>query len=131
MSNVIRVEEMQDEPGMYQKALAQQYDEWRRSTEGYDRGTNGFAIASLVLGLLWFGGVGSLLAIVFAVHGHRQITWSGDRQAGWAMASWGLALGILGVIGAVILWAVIISAAVHTGSQVDQLQQQCVPGVTC
>src|SRR5665647_184880 len=36
-------------------------------------GTNGMAIASLVLGIVWLWGLGSLLALIFGVIGKNQI----------------------------------------------------------
>jgi uncharacterized protein DUF4190/zinc ribbon protein len=35
--------------------------------------TNGMSVASLVLGLVWLGGLGSILAVVFGGVAHRQI----------------------------------------------------------
>lgn len=73
--------------------------------------TNGMSVASLVLGLVWLGGIGSILAIVFGNVGHKQIRDSGGRQTGNGMASWGIALGILGLVGTVIFTVLLISAA--------------------
>jgi hypothetical protein len=43
--------------------------------------TNGFAIASFVLSILWFFGLGSLLAIIFAICARRSINRSqGPKQ---------------------------------------------------
>lgn len=60
------------------------------------RGTNGMAIASLVLSLVG----GSLLAVVFGHVARAQIARTGE--AGDGMASWGLALGYLQIASALI-----------------------------
>lgn len=74
--------------------------------------TNGFAVASLVLGLLWISGVGSILALVFGYMAKGQIDESDGWQRGRGMAVWGIALGWIGLIlliGAVVLVAVSVS----------------------
>lgn len=98
---------------------------WRRprGMNSYE-GTNGFAVAALVLGLLWFGGTGSVLALVFGIHAHNEIASTSNRQAGWSMASWGIALGVLGIIGAIILWASVGVAIAHAHDQLNQFNQQ-------
>lgn len=66
--------------------------------------TNGWAIASLVLGILG----GSLLAIVFGLVGRSQIKRSGGRQSGIGLATAGIVLGCvwLGLIATVVVLAV-------------------------
>ncbi|MGO8870585.1 MAG: DUF4190 domain-containing protein [Acidimicrobiales bacterium] len=59
--------------------------------------TNGLATASLVLGILWIGGLGSILALVFGTVGKEQIEVSGGRQRGRGMAVAGIVLGWIGV----------------------------------
>ena len=73
---------------------------------------NGFAVASLVLGLLWLSGVGSILAVVFGRVADRQIRESSGRQSGWEMASWGIVLGIVGM-GADLIFIVSVVHAAH------------------
>jgi hypothetical protein len=70
------------------------------------RTTNGFAIASLVLGILgWVPcGIGSVLAIVFGFIARSQIRASGGRQGGDGLAIAGLILGFLGVAGTILLF---------------------------
>jgi Domain of unknown function (DUF4190)/Uncharacterised protein family UPF0547 len=75
--------------------------------------TNGFAIASLVLGIVWIYGVGSILALVFGYMGRNQIDQSGGREAGRGMAVAGIVLGWIGVG---ILLLVIIFAIVASSS---------------
>jgi GYF domain 2/Domain of unknown function (DUF4190) len=59
--------------------------------------TSGLAIASLVLGLLWLCGLGSLLAVIFASVALSQIARSRGRVEGKGLAIAGLILGILGL----------------------------------
>ncbi|HWE70540.1 MAG TPA: DUF4190 domain-containing protein [Acidimicrobiales bacterium] len=57
--------------------------------------TNGLAIASLVLGILWLGGLGSVLAVIFGFVARKQIRTR--RQRGNGMAIAGIVLGWVGV----------------------------------
>ncbi|WP_200959074.1 DUF4190 domain-containing protein [Nocardioides sp. Soil796] len=61
------------------------------------RSTNGLAIASLVLGILWIYWLGSVLALVFGYIARSQIKESGGRQDGEGMALAGIILGWIGV----------------------------------
>lgn len=59
--------------------------------------TNGFAVASLVLGIVWAMGIGSILALVFGYIGKSQIDGSGGTQTGRGLAIAGIVLGWVGV----------------------------------
>jgi hypothetical protein len=59
------------------------------------RSTNGLAIVSLVLGILWLYWIGSVLALVFGYMARKQIRERGDDGAGLATA--GIVLGWIGV----------------------------------
>lgn len=74
--------------------------------------TNGMAIASFVLGLLWVGGVGAILAIVFGEIARHQIKNSGHAQSGAGLAMAGRILGALGVV--LPLTILIINASSHS-----------------
>lgn len=79
---------------------------------GPPRPTNGMAIASLVLGILWIYWVGSILALVFGYLARRQIAERGESGGGLALA--GIVLGWIGVgflvfVGAAILIGVLRS----------------------
>lgn len=70
-----------------------------------NRGTNGLAIASMVLGILWLWWVGSILALIFGYIARSQIRQSQQGGGGMAIAGivlgWiGVALLIVGIIGA-------------------------------
>jgi hypothetical protein len=78
--------------------------------------TNGMAIASLVLGILWLGGLGAIAALIFGTKARNQIEWANGLQGGRGMAVAGIVLGWVGIAGAVLYWAAIIIAAAHSGS---------------
>ncbi|TFV54438.1 DUF4190 domain-containing protein [Geodermatophilus sp. DF01-2] len=57
--------------------------------------TNGLAIASMVLGILWLYWIGSILALVFGYVAKKQIRERGETGGGMATA--GIVLGWVGV----------------------------------
>jgi hypothetical protein len=65
------------------------------------------AIASLVLGILWICGLGSLLAIVFGAIA-LGATRSG-RKSGKGFAIAGLVLGIIGVLATAAVWILVVT----------------------
>jgi Domain of unknown function (DUF4190)/Protein of unknown function (DUF2510) len=71
--------------------------------------TNGFAVASLVLGILWVWWIGSILALIFGYVGKNQIDQSRGRQGGRGMAVAGIVLGWIGV-GTLILLIILTAA---------------------
>jgi hypothetical protein len=71
-------------------------------------GTNAYAVAALAVGLAWFAGVGSVLAIVMGWLAHREIEAAEHRQRGWALATAGQVLGWVGLVGAVWLVAYLL-----------------------
>lgn len=75
--------------------------------------SNGLAIASLVLGIVWLYGVGSILALVFGYQAKKQIDMSGGRETGRGMAIAGI---VLGWVGLGLLALVIIGLAVSGSS---------------
>jgi hypothetical protein len=78
------------------------------------QGTNGLAIASLVLGILWGYGLFSVLAIIFGAVGLKQT--AERNQGGRGMATAGLVLGIVGAALALILIIAAASATTTTYS---------------
>ena len=59
--------------------------------------TNPMAIASLVLSLLWLGGLGSVGAVVLGHISKREIANSQGRQSGANLATAGLVIGYIGL----------------------------------
>jgi uncharacterized membrane protein len=78
------------------------------------RETNGSAIVSVVLGVLWFAGIGSLLALVFGYKARREIKNSAGSQKGSGLATAGIILGWIGI--AILLVAVAGGVALVVGS---------------
>jgi hypothetical protein len=72
--------------------------------------TNGFAVASLVLGIVWLYWVGSILALVFGYVARGQIAASRGTQGGGGMAMAGIVLGWIGV-GILVITVVFFLAA--------------------
>jgi hypothetical protein len=72
--------------------------------------TNGFAIASLFLGILWLLGVGSVVAIALGYLGLKQIEASAGHQSGRAIAVAGIVIGVIGLASMGILVAFLISS---------------------
>ena len=58
---------------------------------------SGFAIASLVLGILWLYWIGSILALVFGYLARGEIRRDPQRVGGRGMATAGIVLGWVGV----------------------------------
>ena len=58
--------------------------------------TNGLAVASLVLGILWIWWIGSALALIFGYVAKSQIDSSHGRQSGRGLAIAGIVLGWVG-----------------------------------
>ncbi len=77
-------------------------------------GTNGMSIAALVLGILWIYGIGSILSLIFGYISLGQIK-RDPRQKGKGMAIAGVVLGWVGIVGAIIVIALIVYAAQNSG----------------
>ncbi|MCJ7439877.1 MAG: DUF4190 domain-containing protein [Acidimicrobiia bacterium] len=72
------------------------------------------AIASLVLGIVFICGIGSILALIFGYMSRRQIDEAGGTQSGRGMAIAGIVLGWIGVGLAILyllIWIVAIAAS--------------------
>ncbi len=74
------------------------------------RTTNGLAIASLVLGIIWVYWLGSVLALVFGYVARKQIR--ERNQTGDGMAIAGIVLGWVGVAMLLLTIAVVVIAEV-------------------
>ena len=61
--------------------------------------TNGLAVASLVCGIVWAFGLGSVAALVLGYMARSQIDRSGGREGGRGLAVAGIVLGWIGVAG--------------------------------
>ena len=72
--------------------------------------TNGLAIASVLLAVLWFAGLGAVLALAFGYRARSQIKNSAGTQTGSGLATAGIILGWIGII---LLAAGIILISLH------------------
>lgn len=69
---------------------------------------NGLAIASVAAAVLWFAGLGAVLALVFGYRARRQIRNAPDTETGSGLAVAGIVLGWIGV--AIVVAGVILIA---------------------
>jgi len=76
-------------------------------------GTNGLAIASLVLGILWLYWVGSILAIIFGHIALSQL--KRKHQDGKGLAVAGLVLGYIGLAVLVVVVIAVIGVSNSSG----------------
>lgn len=106
--------------------------------EGFDGGgerpplpaapsTNGFAIASLVLGILWLWWIGSVLALVFGYIGKNQIERSKGMQGGQGMAIAGIVLGWVG-LATLLLMLVLMLTGVFSMPSMPMMDQMMNDG---
>ena len=80
------------------------------------RKTNGLAIASLVCSLVWLGGVGSLLAVIFGFIARSQIKRAEDHPQGNGLALAGIIIGFVGLV-TIGLVIGLVAVAVHNCDQ--------------
>jgi uncharacterized membrane protein len=59
--------------------------------------TDGLAVASMVLGIVWVYWIGSILAIIFGAVAIHRINQSNGWRTGKGMAIAGLVLGLVGI----------------------------------
>jgi hypothetical protein len=78
--------------------------------------TNGLAVASLLFGIFWLGGIGSLAALVLGYRARREIRNSAGGQRGSSLATIGIVLGWIGIAALVIaaVAAFVLLAATST-----------------
>ena len=71
--------------------------------------TSGMAIASLVLAVLWIGGLGSLLGLIFGIIALNKISKAQGRLGGKGISIAGTVIGALGVLATAALIAVSVA----------------------
>lgn len=72
--------------------------------------TNGYALASLILGIFWLFGFGSLAAIYLGFRALREISVADGRQSGRAFAWGGIVTGLFGLTSSGLIIAVAVKA---------------------
>jgi hypothetical protein len=75
-------------------------------------GTNGLAIASMVLGIVWIYWIGSILALIFGYVARSQL--KRNPQNGGGMAIAGIVLGWVGIAG--LIAVIVLVVAVHNSN---------------
>ena len=90
--------------------------------------TDGLAIASLVLSILWLGGLGSLAAVIVGFVALTQIRSAQGRKRGRGLATSGLVIGVIGLAGAIGLYATIGFANTST-TQANRIRSLNVAAV--
>ncbi len=88
------------------------------------RRTNTLAVASLVLGVVWCGGIGSLFAVIFSVQARRSIRRSGGTESGEGLAIAGLVLGIVGLVGAVLTTLLVVVLGITANNAAHEAIQR-------
>jgi hypothetical protein len=73
-------------------------------------GTSGFAIASFVLGFLWLGWIGSILALVFGYRARADMRRSATRLRGQGLATAGLVIGWSSVLTPLLVIGIVVGA---------------------
>ncbi len=69
--------------------------------------TSGLAITSLILSIVWIGGLGSIAAVILAIVALRRIRAAGGRIGGRGLSIAGLIIGIVGILGAILVWSLV------------------------
>ena len=100
-------------PGQYPPSQYPPPPQYATAGYGAPARTNGMAIASMVLGILWLYWIGSILALIFGYSAIRQIDRSGGVESGRGMAIAGIVLGWVGV-GTLTLFIVLMIATTAT-----------------
>src|ERR1700680_4167002 len=86
--------------------------------------THPLAIVSLVLGVVWCAGIGSLFAVIFGVQARRSIRQSGGKETGDRLAIAGLVLGIAGIVGTVLTTLLVVFVGITANNAAHDAIQQ-------
>jgi hypothetical protein len=92
------------------------------------RRTNPLAVISFIAGLFWFGGLGSIVAVVVGTKARQDIVAGGRAESGWGLATAGIVLGWIGILAGVVGMFALCSA--RTGTQIDSPIERRVDRVT-
>jgi hypothetical protein len=85
------------------------------------------AVASLVLSLVWIGGLGSLLAVIFGFAARSDIKRSNGTKSGDGMAIAGITIGFVGLCGIAFLIVAVLALGTATRTLVSELEPRTVP----
>ena len=82
-------------------------------------GTNSKAVASLVLGIVWLGGLGSLLALILGYIARREVNDARGSQTGSGLAVAGIVLGWVGMAGLAAIVVILLFASATMSAQAE------------
>ena len=94
---------------------------WPTTVQPTGTSTSSKAVVSLVAALVWFCGLTSIVAIIFGFMAKREIKESGGRVGGDGLATAGIILGILGIIGGVIFGGLYAAGAIFAERIGDEI----------
>jgi hypothetical protein len=80
-----------------------------RSRETVPTKRSGFAVASLITGIVFLYGLASILALVLGYRARREIEAANGRLVGDGMATAGIVLGYIGIVLGIAFWAMLLS----------------------
>jgi hypothetical protein len=90
------------------------------------RTTSGSAVASLILSIVWVGGLGSLLAVILGFIARNEIKRSNGSKSGEGMALAGIIIGFLGLAGIALLIVLVVALGTAANTIVQDLQPKTV-----
>jgi YVTN family beta-propeller protein len=73
-----------------------------------------WAVTSLILSILWLGGLGSLLAVVFGIIALLQIRKAKGPKKGSGLATAGIVIGVIGTVGTLLVIGLFVAIS-HLG----------------
>lgn len=91
-------------------------------------GTEGLAIVSLILSIVWIFGLGSIAGIVTGIIARRRIRESGGTKTGNGIAVAGIVVGIL-TLGLTVLFFLALSLFAVWGSEVRTVIESSLPAL--
>jgi uncharacterized membrane protein len=82
-------------------------------TEFSSTETNTLAVFSFFVSLLWFFGLGSIVAIVLGLVARGQIRRTNGRQPGAGLAMTGIVIGLIGLIATIVFFVMLMIRVEH------------------
>jgi carbonic anhydrase/acetyltransferase-like protein (isoleucine patch superfamily) len=113
-----RVNGSEDQAGIENSEAAEMGVEPVPPVSSHPQETSGLSIASLVLGILWIGGLGSILALIFGYVAKRDIKRSHGRLSGRGLAIAGIVLGWVGTVSLLLIVGLVTFVAVRGSHEI-------------
>ena len=83
---------------------------------------SGSAITAFILGVLWLGGIGSIVGLFLSISAMRETR--AGLKSGQGLAVAALIVSILGLLSAVVFLAMLFVAANETANQMNEISRQ-------